>query len=159
VLTDPSPDRRWMVREVSEGMPSVNTFGRPHHYFAGLQVDPKANRARALTNRGVAGLELVSLADGAVRRLETPAGATVSNPAWSPGGKEIAFIANFDAASHVYVADVATGRSRQVTRTPLLATLATSVDWTADGRSACRPHLPRPAMVARHCTGPAGFSG
>ena len=78
VLTDPSPDRRWMLREVAEGMPSVSTFGRQHLYFAGLQVDPGANRSRVLTNRGAVGLEMVDLASGRTVRIETPAGAKVS---------------------------------------------------------------------------------
>jgi dipeptidyl aminopeptidase/acylaminoacyl peptidase len=155
-LTDPSPDRRWMVREVSSGMPDVETFGREHLYFAGLQVDPRANRSRALTNRGVAGLELIDLASGAARKIETPAGATVSNPVWSPDGTQLAYLAHFDAASHVYVADAATGKSRQVTRTPLLATLVTGVDWTADSRSIIAVLIPerrsplpvRPAVAA-----------
>ncbi len=146
-LTDPSPDRRWMLREVGDGMPSVNTFGREHQYFAGLQVDPRANRSRTLTNRGAAGLELVDLTNGSSRKIETPAGATVSNPAWSPDGKQLAWIANFDAASHVFVADVATAKSRQVTKTPLLATLVTSVDWTADGKSVFAVLIPEPRQA------------
>ena len=157
-LTDPSPDRRWMLREVGEGMPSVETFGRPHHYFAGLQVDPKANRSRVLTNRGAGGLELVEVASGRVVKVETPTGATVSAPVWSPDGSQVAFIANFDAASHVFVADASTGKSRQVTRTPLLATLVTSVDWTTDGRSVLAVLIPEPrgAMPSRPAiaTGP-----
>jgi hypothetical protein len=157
-LTDPSPDRRWMLREVGEAMPSVNTFGRQHHYFAGLQVDPKANRSRVLTNRGAAGLEMVDLSSGRSVKIETPAGATVSGPVWSPDGSQVAYIANFDAASHVFVADVATGKSRQVTKTPLLATLVTSVAWTADSKSIVTVLIPepRPAMPVRPAvaTGP-----
>ena len=103
----------------------------PHIYFAGLQVDPKANRSRTLTNRGVVGLEIVDATNGSVTKVETPAGATVSSPVWSPDGTELAYIANLDAASHVFVANAATGKSRQVTKTPLLATLVTSIDWSS----------------------------
>ena len=134
-LTDPSPDRRWLLREVSGGLPSVNTFGRPHLYLAGLQVDPRANRSRGLTNRAVSGLEMVETASGRVVKIETPAGATIGVPAWSPDGSQVAYVASFDTASHVFVTEAATGKSRQVTRTPLLATLVTTVDWTADSRS------------------------
>ena len=143
-LNQLGPDRRYFVREVSAGMPSVTSFGKPHYYFAGLQVDGAANRARVLTTRGAVGLELVEATTGATRAIQVPAGATVGNPAWSPDGKQLAFIANFANASHLYVADVATGASRQVTRTPLLATLVTSVDWTADGSTLLAVLLPEP---------------
>jgi dipeptidyl aminopeptidase/acylaminoacyl peptidase len=141
-LTQPSPDRRYFLKQESEGLPPVGVFGKPHYYFGGLQVDFQANRARVLTTRGAAGLQLIDATTGKSTAVETPAGAPVSGPAWSPDGTQLAFIANFDDASHVYVADVATGKSRRVTRTPLLATLVTSIDWTADGRNIVAVLLP-----------------
>ena len=134
-LGQQSPDRRYFLREESEGMPSVNDFGKPHYYFAGLQVDPAANRARALSTRGAARLRLVDAATGTSRAITIPPGARVTAPVWSPNGKQIAFIANFATGSHAYVADVATGAARQITpaSSPLLATLVTSLDWTAGG--------------------------
>lgn len=158
-LARQSPDRRHFLREESEGLPGVNDFGKPHYYFGGLQVDPAANRARALTTRGSAGLSLIDAATGRATPIVVPAGATVSSPAWSPDSRQIAYIANFDRASHVYVADVASGRSRALTRTPLLATLVTSLDWTGDGGSIVAVLVPeqrgaepvRPAIA----TGPA----
>lgn len=141
-LTLPSPDRRWFVWEKSDGMPSVTSFGKAHYYFAGLQVDPSASRARSLTTRGAADLQLIESSTGRAIDIDVPAGATVSNPAWSPDGSQLAFIANFETASHVYVADVSTGRSRQVTRTPLLATLVTSIEWTPDNRNVVAVLIP-----------------
>jgi len=101
--------------------------------LAGLQVDVKANRARVLTTRGSSGLAIIDASTGQSRTLETPKGASVSSPQWSPDGSKIAYIANFDDASRLYVADVASGKSRQVSPRALLATLVTTVDWTADG--------------------------
>jgi dipeptidyl aminopeptidase/acylaminoacyl peptidase len=143
-LTQPSPDRRHFLKEQSEGLPTVKAFGKPHIYFGGLQVDPAANRARALTTRGAAGLSLIDATTGASTTIETPKGATVSGSSWSPDGKQLAYIANFENASHVFVADIATKKSVQVTKTPLLATMVTSVDWTGDGKSVVVVLIPEP---------------
>ena len=132
-LTNQSPSRKWFLKLQSDGLPSVQTFGKPHYYFAGLQVDFKANRARVLTTRGSAGLAVIDATTGQTRTIETPKGASVSSPQWSPDGSKLAYIANFDDASRLYVADLASGKSRLVSPRPLLATLVTSVDWTADG--------------------------
>jgi dipeptidyl aminopeptidase/acylaminoacyl peptidase len=134
-LANQSPDRKHFLKMESDGLPTVAGYGKPHYYLAGLQVDPRANRNRSLTTRGAAGLAIIDATTGQSRQVEVPKGATVSSPSWSPDGAQIAYIANFDDASHVYVADVASGKSRKVTRTPLLATLVTDVDWTADGKS------------------------
>jgi dipeptidyl aminopeptidase/acylaminoacyl peptidase len=141
-LTQPSPDRKHFLKEQSEGLPSVTAFGKPHYYFGGLQVDFKTNRARTLTTRGAVGLSLIDPATGKSSNIDTPKGATVSAPAWSPDGKQLAYIANFDDASHIFVADITTGKSVQVTRTPLLATLVTAIDWTADGKNVVAVILP-----------------
>ena len=62
---------------------------------------------------GAIGLQLIDARTGSVTSLETPKGATISSPAWSPDGKKIAYIANADAGSYVWIADVATGKSMQ----------------------------------------------
>lgn len=129
-----SPDRTRWYELVTDGMPSVGTFGKPHYYLGGLQVDFRANRARALTDRGATGLAIVDARTAKSVAVEVPRGATVSGPVWSPDGTQLAFVASYDDATELYVADAESGRSRRVTRTPLLATLVTEVDWTADGR-------------------------
>ena len=134
-LSNQSPDRKHFLKLQNEGLPTLEEFGKPHYYFAGLQVDFKANRARALTTRSADALEVIDATTGQVRPIAVPKGATVSGPQWSPDGSRLAFIANFDDASRVYVADVATGKSRQLSAAPLLATLVTELDWTSDGKS------------------------
>jgi dipeptidyl aminopeptidase/acylaminoacyl peptidase len=133
-LSNQSPNRKYFLKLQSEGLPGVQAFGKPHYYFGGLQVDYKANRARALTTRGSAGLSIIDASTGQSRTIETPKGATVSSPQWSPDGTKLAYIANFDDASRIYVADLATGKTRAVSPRPLLATLVSTVDWTADGQ-------------------------
>lgn len=131
----PSPDRKWFVRTAMPDRGDIRDYGKPHIYLAGLAVDVKANRARQMTMRAGTALTLVDPRTNATKSLDVPKGATVSSPTWSPTGTQLAFIANFPDASHVFVADVATGKSTQLTRTPLLATMENGIDWSADGRT------------------------
>lgn len=133
-VSNPSPDRRWFVKLRTDGLPRMADFARLHYNLAGLQIDPAASRARSLTTRRASGLELVSLEDGHTVRVQVPQGASVSDPTWSPDGSRIAFFVHFPDATHIYVADAATGRANRITRSPVLATLVTELDWTGDGK-------------------------
>ncbi|MDB4874686.1 MAG: hypothetical protein JWM41_1132 [Gemmatimonadetes bacterium] len=150
-FTNPSPDKRYFLKTESEGLASIDAFGKPHYRLGGVEIDFKANRARALTTRGGIGLTLLDPNTGAARTIETPKGALVSAAAWSPDGKSIGYLANFDAATHIFVADVASGKSVQITKTPLLAVRVPSFDWTADGKNVIAVLLPdnRPAEPKR----------
>lgn len=153
-LENLSPDGKYFLDAKSNGLPTLAAYGKPHLYFGGLSIDQKANRARNMTTRGAAGLQIIDALTGRARQIETPAGASVSAAEWSPDGSQVAYIANFDASTRLYVADVASGKSRQVTATPLNATLVTSLDWTSDGRQvltvlipdARKPAPERPAL-------------
>jgi dipeptidyl aminopeptidase/acylaminoacyl peptidase len=129
-----SPDGRWALRLTGPDRGRVAAWGKPHLILAAVQVDPQANRARSLTTQPKTGITLADPRTGQTRALQTPAGATISDPTWSPSGDRIGYIANFETASFLYIVDVASGRSTQLTRMPLLATLVTGVQFTADGR-------------------------
>ena len=96
-------------------------------------MDPKANRARTLTTRGGKSIDVVDATTGKSISIEAPTGATINAPTWSPDGKEIAFFANFDDATHLYVADMASGKARRVSTSALLATWVTEPQWTGNG--------------------------
>ena len=134
-FSSPNADRSWFLRGVGDDRGDIMAYGKPHIYLGGLQVDTKASRARSLTTSTRKELVLVNPRTGNTRKIETPKGASISAQAWSPNGTHIAYIANFDDASYAYVANAATGKSVQVSRTPLLATLTLNLDWTRDGRS------------------------
>jgi dipeptidyl aminopeptidase/acylaminoacyl peptidase len=134
-LSNASPDRQWFLNEVGDGPVTMPTFSLPFHDLGGVFVDFRANRARSLTIRNNVAIELISATDGAKRSVQLPAGARVSGARWSPDGRSIAFFTHTEDATHIWVADAATGRSRQLTRTPVLATLYTSFDWTANGQT------------------------
>ncbi|MBX3175146.1 MAG: prolyl oligopeptidase family serine peptidase [Gemmatimonadaceae bacterium] len=125
----------WALRLTGPGRGSIAQYGRPHLYLGGLQVDPNANRARSLTNARFTGIELADPRTGQTRRIETPSGMRVSDATWSPDGNRIAYLAHTNDATHLYIADVASGRSTRLTRTAMLATLVTEPRFTPDGRS------------------------
>ncbi|MGV3708782.1 MAG: S9 family peptidase [Gemmatimonas sp.] len=134
-FTNPNADRSWFLRGVGDDRGDIMLYGKPHIWLGGLQVDTKANRARSITTSTEKGLVLIDPRTGNTKTIDTPKGASISAQTWSPTGSHIAYIANFDDASYAYVADAATGKSVQLSKTPLLATLTLNLDWTADGRS------------------------
>jgi dipeptidyl aminopeptidase/acylaminoacyl peptidase len=143
-LTGASPDKKWFLDEIGDGPVLMKTFSKPFHELGGVFVDYKANRARSLTIRNNVGIQLISAVDGTKRPIQIPAGARVSNATWSPDSTAIAFFVHSDDATHIYVADVATGKSRQLTKTPILATLVSSFEFSADGKNIAAVIVPEP---------------
>jgi dipeptidyl aminopeptidase/acylaminoacyl peptidase len=135
-FTAPNPgSRRYFVRTVSDGLPSINLVGKAHYNLGGLQIDHAANRERSMTMRSAAGLELLEWQTGRKIPVAVPAGARVGATSWSPDGSQLAFFALFPDATHLYVADVATGKTRALTTRSLLATAVTNFEWSGDGKS------------------------
>jgi len=150
-LGEPTRDKKWFVDEIGDGPVPMRTFSKPFHELGGVFIDFKANRARSLTIRNNVGIQIISAADGARTPVQVPPGARVSNATWSPDGSVVAFFVHGDDATHIWVANAADGRSRQLTRTPVLATLVTSFQFTEDGKALAtvlvpdgRPPMPQP---------------
>jgi dipeptidyl aminopeptidase/acylaminoacyl peptidase len=141
-LDAPSPDVRRFLHEIGDGPVDLERFSKDFDELGGVFIDYAANRDRNLTIRSGIGIEIVSAADGSKRQVSVPRGARVSNATWSPDGTRLAFYAHTDTESHIWVADPANGESRQLTRTPVLATLVTGFEWTSDGREIATILLP-----------------
>jgi len=133
-LSNLSPNQRHFLHVSGDGLVELARLARPYHRLAGIAIDPAANRARNLTTSSSTAMDFVDGTTGATTRVQLPAGVRVSSPAWSPDGSQVAFLVHTDRDAHVWVTDVANGRARQISRTPLLATRVTSVAWSGDGR-------------------------
>jgi len=134
LLTNLGPDGRFFLNAKSEGMPTLAQLANPYYRLGGVALDPAASRARNLTTGATMGLELIDAQTGASTSVQVPSGTRVSGAAWSPDGAQVAFMVHTASESHAYVASVENGRSQQVTRTPLLATRVTSLEWSGDSR-------------------------
>ena len=141
-LGNPSPDGRFFVQQQGDGPPSMATFAKPFYRLGGEQIDWQANRSRLLTQRNGKTLVVTDAQTGAATTMQVPDDARVTGPQWSPDGTQLAFFAHFETETHIYVADPTNGRTRQVTRSPVLATLNTSFEWMPDSRSILTMLLP-----------------
>ncbi|MYI46802.1 MAG: hypothetical protein F4123_10575, partial [Gemmatimonadetes bacterium] len=137
-----SPDERFFLREVSDGPITMDRFARPFDELGGQFLEPQSNRHRSLSIRNSAGLQVISATDGSVTDIEVPRGTRVSGSRWSPDGSRIAFYVHTDDETHIYVADPESGDSRQITRTPVLATMVMSFEWTSDGEEIATVLIP-----------------
>lgn len=142
-LTDLSADGRWFLNARGEGLRKLANMAKPHYNLGGVQIDPRANRARSMTHSGAVGYDFVSWETGETRHVQLPRGVVhVSHGEWAPTGSRLAFFAHYEDATHIYVAGPDEVRARRVTRTPVLATRVTSFDWSADGRHIVTVLLP-----------------
>ena len=71
-FTNPSPDHRYFLKTESEGLPSIEVFGKGHYRLGGVEIDYKAYRARAVSTRGSVGLTLLDPASGGSRTVGSP---------------------------------------------------------------------------------------
>ena len=150
-LNEASPDKKWFLNEVGDGPVTMDVFSKPFHELGGLFIDYRANRSRTLTIRTNVGIEIISGTDGSKIEVQVPKGARVSNATWSPDGRNVAFYVHTPDATHIWVADATTGKSRQVTRTPVLATLVTGFQWIDNGQQIATILVPdnRPPMPVK----------
>lgn len=133
-LSNRSPDGRYFLNSLSDGLPPMSFFARPFYRLGGVQIDPVANRNRRFTTRTQVGFELIDWESGSTVTIDPPRGARVSNPQWSPDGSKLAYFAHFDEATHIYVYEISTGRARSITRKATLTTSVSSFEWTQDSK-------------------------
>ena len=132
-LSTASPDKKWFLHQINDGPVVMKTFSKPFDELGGVFIDSKANRARSLTISNNVGIQIISAADGSKKPIQIPAGARVSGATWSPDSKSVAYFVHGESATHIWITDIATNTPRQLTKTPVLATLNAGFDFTSDG--------------------------
>ena len=137
----PSPNREWLLLIEPSGAPSIAQVAAPFLRLAGHRVNPRTNGPH-LEFGAARGLRLVRVAGGEPRerRIETPETRRITGVQWSPNGAHIAFSVNGDSGIALWVADVATGRSRRLTEARLNAAgeFLGACRWAGAVRLACK---------------------
>jgi dipeptidyl aminopeptidase/acylaminoacyl peptidase len=133
-LGNPSPDRKWFLDEINDGPTPMSIFGRPYDELGGVFIDYKANRQRAMTRRNTIGIQLISAADGSKKMLATPPNTRVTNARWSEDGTSVIYMTLGDDSTHVWMTDLATNKPRQITKTSLLTTFVTNIQFINGGK-------------------------
>lgn len=122
-----SPDRQWLLLMERDGLPPISEVAEKWHGLAGDRINPRTNmEARQPTFKG---LVLRSFQGTAERRIALPAGTRVAFPSWSPDAKKIAFVNLGKDGGTLWLADVATGRARQVAASRLNGAIGAPCAW------------------------------
>lgn len=128
--TSLSSDRRHLLLLHRESLPPVADLARPMERLAGLRLDAATNGRHG--PRSVTGLSVIDLDTGEERSFDTPRDGGLSDFTWSPDGSQAAFLVTEGDAIALWVADMASGRARELIAEGVNDVFG-SIDWTPDG--------------------------
>jgi dipeptidyl aminopeptidase/acylaminoacyl peptidase len=107
------PQREIIALMTRRSMPSIEDVSQPMLRIAGLRINPRTNGPHSTSGGGIA-ITLRTIASGAERKVEVPAGAKLGGLSFSPDGKYLAFENTTASRIDLHIADTATGQSRKV---------------------------------------------
>jgi dipeptidyl aminopeptidase/acylaminoacyl peptidase len=124
-------DNRTVALVTRFGLPALADMAEPELRLAGYRINPVTN---GMSNAAVAyssGITFQDIESGVQRPVELPPSPRILNWQWSPDGRHLAFANAAAAEIELWVADVATGRSRRLAG-GLNAALAAPYRWLPD---------------------------
>jgi dipeptidyl aminopeptidase/acylaminoacyl peptidase len=126
-----SPTKDVIVLTELEPNPTMALLAQPYYRIAGLRINPTLNAIQRL--REYKSLTIQFLKDNRKVPVLQPATGTIGMPSFSDDGKKIAFIVDVAKGVQLWVADVATGKSKQV-GTFMLNDIFGGYEWMNDSR-------------------------
>ncbi|MDO8501963.1 MAG: prolyl oligopeptidase family serine peptidase [Gemmatimonadaceae bacterium] len=135
-------------------LPSIEEISAPYLALAGDRVNPRTNGSWYET--AVRGLAIRNI-DGSheVQVAPPPRGSIISS-LWSPDGRNVAFLVRTDSALNIWVADAATGKSRQLTRWNVNGAAGQPCSWATTASLLCRMVIHNRGSAPRAPEIPAG---
>lgn len=128
-----SPDRKYLLLLERTSYPPISDLAAPMLRLAGRRMNPQTNGPHMAPR--TTGLLAQEIASGRQQRVTVPDGANIGSVTWSPNGSRIAFLITTESEIQLWVADVATGESRQVEGLAVNAAYGDPIQWMPDGRS------------------------
>jgi dipeptidyl aminopeptidase/acylaminoacyl peptidase len=135
-----SPQRDRLLLTYRHALPSIEETSAPYLPLAGDRVNPRTNGSWYET--ALKGLAVKRLDGSAEIAIAPPSGGRITQAFWSPNGANVAFFVRGDSAITLWLADAATGRSRQLTRWNLSAASGTPCSWASSAALLCRMVIP-----------------
>jgi dipeptidyl aminopeptidase/acylaminoacyl peptidase len=149
-----SPQRNRMLLVRRAALPDIEEISAPYFALAGDRVNPRTNGSwyensvKALAIRNIDGSREIQIAQ--------PSRGSIISPIWSPDGRNVAFVVRTDSALNIWVADAATGKSRQLTRSSLNGAAGQPCSWMTTASLLCRMVIPNRATAPRATAIPTG---
>lgn len=155
VSLSPAGDQILLVDTIR--YPPIADLAQPMLRLAGLRINPNTNGTHGAGR--ITGMALVSIANGAVRRIDLPpdfrgaaAGLGGVNPdtllfrsgarLWSADGKYLALTNVTASATELWIVDTAAAKARKIPGVTLNAAYGEAVQWMPDQRSLLVQSIP-----------------
>ncbi len=126
-----SPAGDTMLLLERESLPPVSELARPMEKLAGLRLDAAINDRHG--TRAFVGMSLRDVEDGTERQVLLPAEPDVSDLAWSPDGRHVAFTNTYADGMALMVVDTASGEAT-ILRERGINPIFQGPRWLPDGR-------------------------
>ncbi|MFM8913207.1 MAG: S9 family peptidase, partial [Flammeovirgaceae bacterium] len=129
-----SPDKNWMALWDRSSLPTIEELSRPELRIAGLRINP--DNFGPSRNNFFINLKLKSMKDKkdfAVAGL--PAQLQISQVAFSPDSKKLAFLNTTPQQIELWLVDLATQAAKKISNQKVNSTLSSAMSWLSDSQS------------------------
>ncbi len=127
-----SPKRDVIALLGRANLPPIAELAEPDLKLAGYRINPR-NNGQANSRVGwLNALSFQAVAGGPVRAVAMTPGTRFISPVWSPDGARVAYLVDRPTGLELWIADVATAKTRRLTGPVVNATFGTGYDCLPD---------------------------
>ena len=128
-------------------LPSIEELSAPELRLAGVRINPAMNARSRRTSYTEAKLHQIGQSRS-IPLKGLPNNAKIHSFSWSPDGKSIALAVSSNTDIHLYIANVKTGKSKMLLRSPLNLTYGAPFVWRSDSQSLIVKSVPERRGIA-----------